>query len=245
MAGGAAGVEAGALALDERTMSARGPFSVCSMMKWPERGPDVFSQARRCRSLKCYGWGNFKVLGLSLVVLGSCKYGIYLLRLRAPRLLVILETTTIEYFTTLEFQPIQRHIPFMQLPTAAPEIFQDNRSWPGTSRLTPGLVNLSSMCTHLSCGELVADPPAARAEMPGNEAMASLVVVDVEFGREMGSRVNKGNEEGPSSMTDRIGGRTGDATCALIGIGATIGGRLFPSAYVNAEAVTANVGSLE
>ncbi|KAI1107460.1 hypothetical protein F4804DRAFT_329192 [Jackrogersella minutella] len=78
------------------------------------------------------------------------------------------------------------------------------------------------MGTHLNCGELVAEPTAARAETPGNCA-TEAVAEEVELGRDIGSRVT-GNGTVPSSMTDRIGGNAGDAV--RVGIGEVIGGRL-------------------
>ncbi|KAI0843186.1 hypothetical protein F5Y06DRAFT_82873 [Hypoxylon sp. FL0890] len=76
--------------------------------------------------------------------------------------------------------------------------------------------------THLNCGELVAEPPAASAETPGSCA-AEAVVEEVELGRDIGSRA-AGNGAVPSSMTDRMGGSAGDAV--RVGIGEVIGGRL-------------------
>ncbi|KAI4866290.1 hypothetical protein F4820DRAFT_417723 [Hypoxylon rubiginosum] len=84
----------------------------------------------------------------------------------------------------------------------------------------------------LSCGELVADSPAARAETPGSCA-TDAAAEEVELGRDIGSRVTgkDGTATVPSSMTDRIDGSAGDAVG--VGIGEPIGGRL-PSACNNA-----------
>ncbi|KAI0013112.1 hypothetical protein F4779DRAFT_565817 [Xylariaceae sp. FL0662B] len=76
--------------------------------------------------------------------------------------------------------------------------------------------------THCNCGELVAEEAAASAEIPGSWAIDA--VVEVELGRDIGSRVT-GNGVVPSSMTARIGGNAGDDV--RVGIGAIIGGRLF------------------
>jgi hypothetical protein len=66
--------------------------------------------------------------------------------------------------------------------------------------------------------------------------MACDAVVDVELGRDIGSRVGRGNEfAAPSSMTNRIGGRDGEDI--RVGMGAAIGGRAFTRSVANVEAV--------
>ncbi|KAI6093548.1 hypothetical protein F4821DRAFT_1698 [Hypoxylon rubiginosum] len=108
--------------------------------------------------------------------------------------------------------------------------------------------------THLNCGELIVESPAAKAETPGSCA-TDAVVDDVELGRDIGSRVawsdgvvagagaGAGTAPVPvsSSMTDRIGGNGGDAV--RVGIGSPIGGRL-PSTFIDATAGDAVVGEL-
>lgn len=73
--------------------------------------------------------------------------------------------------------------------------------------------------THLSCGELVVDSPAANAETPG-----SCATEEVELGRDIGSSVAGNGVDCCSSMTDLMGGNAGDAR--RVGIGEPVGGRL-------------------
>lgn len=92
--------------------------------------------------------------------------------------------------------------------------------------------------THLSCGELVAEPPlapVANAEIPGS--CARDVVVEVELGLEIGSSVAGSGKVGSSLMTILIEGSTGDK--ARVGVGQTIGARLFGRMDANMDAVFA------
>lgn len=112
---------------------------------------------------------------------------------------------------------------------------------------------LSQGRTHLSCGELLADSPAASAETPGScaaaaaaataaadaDADAAAVVEEVELGRDIGSTVAGNGAAVPSSMTDRMGGSAGDAV--RVGVGEVIGGRLL-SACNNASVEEAVLG---
>lgn len=59
--------------------------------------------------------------------------------------------------------------------------------------------------THLSCGEFAAEPPVASAAIPGSCAREACV--DVELGRDMGSRVaGSVSNCAPSSIRARTGG---------------------------------------
>lgn len=60
-------------------------------------------------------------------------------------------------------------------------------------------------------------------------------MVEVELGRDIGSRVCGSGNAAPSSMTDRIGGRAGDGV--RVGIGTAIGARLFACENASLEAV--------
>jgi hypothetical protein len=66
-------------------------------------------------------------------------------------------------------------------------------------------------------------------------------VVEVELGRDIGSSMagGSGTVDGSSFMTDRIGGRAGDAT--RVGSGAMIGGRLSALSDASVDAVLIDV----
>jgi hypothetical protein len=80
-----------------------------------------------------------------------------------------------------------------------------------------------AVCTYFNCGELGA--LASSAVAPGIWAIAADAVVDVELGRDMGSRVaGNGVVTKSSSMADRQGGVAGEKY--TVPNGARIAGRL-------------------